>query len=79
MPRFYFDSHQGHVTRDESGIELPHLNAAIQAAIEGLPAIAADAIPSGDDRQHFAIVVRDETGRPVYTAALAFTGTRLEG
>lgn len=77
VPRFYFDLHQGHVVRDPEGVELSDLDAAIREAFRILPVIAADAIPKGDDRQGFSIIVRDGDRTPLYTAALSFCGTRL--
>ena len=77
MSRFFFDVHDGALILDSEGTDMPDLDAAIAEAIACLPKIAAGHIPQGDDRRHFAIVVKDETGSPVYTAALSFCGTRL--
>jgi len=77
MQRFFFDVHDHAIIIDEDGTDLPDLEAAIREAIRSLPAIAADSIPNGDDRQNFTIIVRDAERRPVYTAAMSFSGTRL--
>lgn len=77
MPRFFFDIHDGDPVRDEDGVDLPDLDAAIREALRGLPSFAAHYIPKGGDRQQVSIVVRDEDRRPIYTAALSFCGTRL--
>jgi hypothetical protein len=77
MPRFHFEVHDDEVVLDDEGMELPDLDAAIREAVKSLPAIAGEAISKGDDRQSFAIIVRDSERRPVYTAAMSFCGTRL--
>jgi hypothetical protein len=77
MPRFHFDIHDSEVVLDDEGMERPDLDAAIREAVRSIPAIAAEAISKGDDRQNFAIIVRDSERRPVYTAAMSFWGTRL--
>ena len=77
MPRFFFDIHDGDTCVDEQGLVFPDLDAAIGEAVRGLPQLAAHKIPGGDDHRHFTVVVRDEDGRPLYTAALTYVGLRL--
>ncbi len=79
MARFFFSIHNGGIMRDGEGAELPDVEAACAEAIRALPEIAADEIPRNGDQQHFAIVVRDEDGRAVYTATLTYLGLRLQG
>jgi hypothetical protein len=77
MPRFFFDVQNGHASHDDVGIECRDLAAAIKEANRSLPAIAGEAIPNGPDQQDFFIVVRDEHGKDVYSAALSFTARKL--
>ena len=77
MPRFFFDIHNGVVTHDEDGTELPDVEAVRKHAMSVLPKIAADEIPANGDRRHFAVVVTDEDGHSVYSATLTYTGLWL--
>ncbi len=76
MPLFFLDIHNGGIMHDDIGSELPDADAARLEAIRALPQIAADEIPKGGDRQHFAVVVKDESGHIIYMATLVFTGLR---
>ena len=78
MPRFFFDTHDnGRVLHDEEGTELPDMDAVRKAVMSALPKIAADEIPTAGDRQHFAVLVSDEDGHPVYSATLNYAGLWL--
>ena len=78
MPRYFFDVHEdGNIQRDEDGVECATLKAAIMQAKRVLPAIAIDEVPRDGDHKNYMVVVTDKDGRAVYTAALAFVGTRL--
>ena len=78
MPRFFFDIHDDKkITHDEVGVELPDMPVVRETAMKALPKIAADEIPQDGDRQHFAVLVTDEDGRPVYSATLNYTGLWL--
>lgn len=77
MPRCVFDSHDGVHQRDEAGTECADLHAAALEAKRLLPAIAGDEIPVDGERQTITVVVTDEDGHSVYSAALSFVGTWL--
>ena len=78
MARFFFDIHKNDdVVSDDEGSDLHSFEAARTEAIRTLPQVAADEIPENGDQQHYAVVVRDESGRTVYTATLVYTGLRL--
>ena len=71
MPRFFFDTFDGeNLQPDETGHELPDLDAAKQEAQTALPDMAKDALPDGNYRT-FVVNVRDEAGQTVLRAALS--------
>lgn len=78
MPRFYFDIHDGGSTRDDEGTECSDLEAVRRQAMRTLPDVARDDLKSDGDRRTFTVLVTDEDGRPVYSAALTFTGLWLQ-
>ena len=53
------------------------IQAAALAAKRLLPSIASDEIPKDGERQTITVVVTDEDGHAVYSAALTFVGTWL--
>ena len=64
MPRFFFDTFDGeNLQPDETGHELPDLDAAKQEAQKALPDMAKDALPKGN-YQTFVVNVRTKQGRP---------------
>ncbi len=72
MPRFFIDtSDQARFIRDEDGLELEDVEAAMNAAAEGLSDMARDALPGGESRTFIAIV-RDEHGRTLVQASMSF-------
>jgi hypothetical protein len=78
MPRYFFDHHNGAVARDDTGILFADSEAAINEAMASLPMIAAETIRAADNHCHnIAVVVREEDGSPIYSAALSYCGTRL--
>ncbi|KQS59497.1 hypothetical protein ASG32_31340 [Methylobacterium sp. Leaf361] len=74
MPRFFFDIHDGRLQRDDEGTECADFAAARREAMIALPDIARWEIPTDGDKQTYTVIVRDEAGVPVYTAALTYTG-----
>ncbi|ANY85036.1 hypothetical protein BB934_43285 (plasmid) [Microvirga ossetica] len=71
MPRFFFDTFDGESLQpDETGHELPDLDAAKQEAQKTLPDMAKDALVDGNYRT-FVVNVRDEAGQTVLRAALS--------
>ena len=78
MPRYFFDIHNGHKPHhDEVGAEFSDLEAVRHQAMRVLPEIAKDEVPADGDRQTFTVMVTDEDGKPIYSAALNFTGMWL--
>ncbi|GJE45826.1 DUF6894 family protein [Methylobacterium soli] len=77
MPRYFFDVQNGRDTRDHVGTECATLEEACQHAKEVLPEITSHELPRGGDRQAFTLLVRNEQGHPVYSAALMFVGLVL--
>ncbi|HYC68821.1 DUF6894 family protein [Brevundimonas sp.] len=72
MPRYFFDTSDDEVwSRDTQGLECADPQAARHEAIKSLPYIALDALPDGPQRQ-FAVEVRDEGGRRLFSAELLF-------
>ena len=70
-PRFFIDTFDGESLQpDETGHELPDLDAAKKNAQKALPDMAKDALPGGNDRT-FVVNVRDEAGQTVLRAALS--------
>lgn len=78
MPRYFFDIHDHTVFRDEEGIDLPGPEEAGQRAKKLLPEIAAHELPAhGSERQAITVLVTDDQGHPIYSAALSYVGTWL--
>ncbi len=77
VPLYYFDIFDGGAHTDEIGTECENDEAVRRIAMQTLPRIASDEIPSDGDRRHFTVVARDEAGLPVYTATLSFAGVWL--
>ncbi|TXM89585.1 hypothetical protein FV222_26465 [Methylobacterium sp. WL103] len=77
MPRYFFDIHDGINQRDDVGTVCADLQAAALEAKRLLPAIAVNDIPNDGERQTITVVVTDEDGQAVYSAALTFVGTWL--
>lgn len=77
MPRYFFDIHDGGSTHDDTSTKCADDEAARKLAIRTLPDIARDEIPRDGDRRAFIALVRDEDGRPVFSATLSYTGVWL--
>ena len=77
MPKYFFDIYDGEQQiRDDTGVDLSGPDAARDAAIGVLPNIARDELPDGDKRE-FVAVVRDESGRKIFRAALSLVAEWL--
>ncbi|WP_246694973.1 hypothetical protein [Methylobacterium sp. WL6] len=63
--------------RDDGGVVCADLQAAALEAKRLLPAIAVYEILEDGERQIITVVVTDEDGHAVYSAALTFVGTWL--
>jgi hypothetical protein len=71
MPRYFFDTmDSGRFISDESGIELPSIQAARAEAARSLTDIARDMSP--DNRREVIVEVSDDEGRPLFRTALYF-------
>ena len=77
MPRYFFDIHDGQTLRDEEGTVLPGPEEAARHAKKILPGIAAHEVPKDGEHQAFSVLVTDEDGHPIYSAAVTYTGTWL--
>ncbi|WP_336490266.1 DUF6894 family protein [Methylobacterium nigriterrae] len=77
MPRFFFDVHDGGPEFDDTGTELSGPDEARQKAKRLLPDIAREDIPKDGDQRTFTVMVKDETGHPVYSATLTYAGLWL--
>ncbi|TXM97123.1 hypothetical protein FV222_16675 [Methylobacterium sp. WL103] len=77
MPRYFFDIHDGISRRDDVGTICDDIQAAALEAKRLLPSIASDEISKDGERQTITVVVADEDGQVVYSAALTFVGTWL--
>lgn len=71
VPRYFFDTRDGELIRDEIGIDLDGMEAARDEATRGLADFARDALP-GSLRRQLSIHVRDEFERALLTASLWF-------
>ncbi len=77
MPRYFFDIYtDGKVQSDDEGVELANLSEACKQAQNLLPDIAHEEVHGGE-RWTLTVMVRDESGIPVYAAALTYAGQRL--
>lgn len=77
MARFYFDVHDTRATIDNEGREMSSLAEIRNHAMMAIPRMVPSEIPMEEDRRNFMVVVSDEDGKPVYSAALSFVGTWL--
>ena len=71
VPRYFFETRDGELVRDEIGIVLEGFAAARDEATRGLADFARDALP-GSVRRELAVEVRDEADLQVLTASLWF-------
>lgn len=78
MPRYYIDSSDGSFSHiDSEGVELTGDEAARYLALDALPDMVREVLPDGDQRE-FAVCVRDEGGRVIYSARMTLTGAWRE-
>ena len=74
MPRYFIDTDDGDVrVDDDEGFVLADAEAARRAAMAVLPDMTRDKLPDGD-RRTFSEVVKDATGRAIYSAVLSLEG-----
>ena len=69
MARYFFDTHDGDLIRDDVGLECADFAAILKQATAGLADFAKDAVPGAKWRE-MAVKVRDEQGGPVMQAVL---------
>jgi hypothetical protein len=72
MPRYFFDVHDGIFLRDDEGEELPDADAARMAVWNTLPAMASHREADSSMACQLRMDVRDETGKHLFHASLAF-------
>lgn len=72
MPRYFFDIHDGTSTRDEEGVDLDSADVARKEVWKTLPMLAAHRKANGNMACQLRMDVRDESGKHVFHAALAF-------
>jgi len=72
MPHYFFDETDSgrEPFRDEQGMEVPDLKAALLEALRALGDVAKDELPDGDVRS-FVIDIREGEGPIVLTASLS--------
>ena len=77
VPRYFFDVHDGTSTRDEEGVELDSIEAAQLEVWKTLPMLAAHRQANGNMACQLRMDVRDESGKHLVHAALAFVIERV--
>ena len=71
--RYFFDIHDGRaLTLDRVGIECATLEELRVTAIDGLPDLARDEMPNGDDTR-MSVKVRDVDGNYLFEASLTLS------
>jgi hypothetical protein len=73
MPRYFFSTTNGHVTRDEEGQELLDAAEAQDMAVRYLGEILHNSAPSLAVGESYELRVADEFGRPLYTLTVVAT------
>ena len=77
MPRYFFDIHDGSMTRDDVGTDCADLANACKRAKTLLPELALHEVPPDGDRKPYTVLVRGEANKTVYSATLSFVGLLL--
>lgn len=77
MPRYFFDIHDGRTERDNAGTEYAGPAEAALHAKRLLPEIAVHEVPADGERHVMTVLVTDDEGHPVYSAALTYVGIWL--
>ena len=67
MPRYFFDIKDGHSAPDLIGTELPDIYTAQAEAVRGSGEMLRDIGPRFWDGPEWAMVVKDEVGRHLFT------------
>lgn len=71
VPRFFFDIHDDRpFLPDKEGTEFPDAQTARDKAVSTLAEIARYALPDGP-KKPFVVAIRDESGTPVFRAAMS--------
>ena len=78
MPRFFFDIHDNQGSHiDDAGHEFASLDEVREEAQRLLPDLARHEIPQDGEHRSFIVLVRDERGKPVYSATLTYAAALL--
>ncbi len=78
MARFYFDTDDGSAPdTDDEGVDFPDREAAKHAAKSILAVMIGEKLPTSD-HIGLRVVVRDESGAPIYIASLSLDGAEAE-
>lgn len=78
MPRYFFDLRIDHdVQADDMGTVFDALEEVRKEAQRLISAVGYEELPDDRDRRTLTVLVKDEDGRPVYTATLSFAGLWL--
>ena len=78
MPRFFFDIHDNTKKQiDDTGHVFVTMEQVRKEAQRLLPEIAFHEIPHDGDHRSYLVLVRDEGGHPIYTAALNYQGHKV--
>lgn len=77
MPRYVLDIHDGTHIRDDIGVECDNLRAVALEARKLLPAVPRDEVSKDGEHRAVTVLVINEDGKPVYSAALTYTGIWL--
>ncbi len=77
MPRYYFDTQDGELVRDDVGLDCNTFQDVFVEATSALADFAQDAVP-GAKWQEMAVRVRDDCNRPVMQAILRLEITQPE-
>lgn len=72
MPRYFFDIHDGKSIIDDTGVELSGIDAVCKEVWRVLPEMAAEREAGPSMACQLRMDVRDEAGKHVSHAALAF-------
>ncbi len=72
VPRYFFDVHDGGFERDNDGVELAGIDEARKQVWRSLPEMTAQREADGNMACQLRMDVRDESGKHVFHAALAF-------
>ena len=72
MPRYFFNVHDGGNLPDQEGVEFDNLDDVRKEVWNTLPMLAAHRAPNGDMACQLRMDVRDESGKHLFHAALAF-------